>query len=143
MEDNKYFIEHAILVSTKGKCLTRKVGCIIVKEGRIISMGYNGTPKGYTNCIDGGCPRCKNSKKSGSKLYECLCVHAEINAIVFAARNGVNISGCDIYTTSSPCLECAKAIINGNIKRVIYQEVYSKDALNLLKKCNIKLIMIK
>lgn len=143
MDEDIYFMEHANLVSTRSKCMSRIVGAILVKEGRIITMGYNGTPSGIANCNDGGCIRCKSSKLTGTKLDKCRCVHAEINAIIFAARNGINISNSTMYTTSSPCLECAKAIINGGINRVVYMEAYNQDALDFLKECGIQLTCVQ
>lgn len=135
---DKYFMEHAKLVSTRSKCVSRHVGAILVKDTRIISLGYNGTPKGYKDCINGGCPRCQNSK-TGIDLDKCYCVHSEINCILFAARNGINIRDSVLYTTSSPCLECAKAIVNGGIKRVIYHDLYNADALRFLIDCRVKI----
>ena len=141
-EDNfNYFMKICELVASQSKCLSRKVGCIIVKNNNILSTGYNGTPKGYKNCDEGGCWRCKSSS-SGQNLDVCYCAHAEINSIINAARFGVNVNGSDLYTTSSPCLECAKAIINANIARVIYRKIYNHNAIKLLIDCDVKLVKI-
>ena len=77
------------------------------------------------NCFDGGCPRCAGKTPSGKGLDECLCVHAEQNAICQAARYGVNVNGGTIYITLSPCLTCAKLIINAGISEVVYGGDYT------------------
>ena len=77
------------------------------------------------NCFDGGCPRCAGKTPSGKGLDECLCVHAEQNAICQAARYGLNVAGGTIYVTLSPCLTCAKLIVNAGISRVVYGGDYT------------------
>lgn len=119
-----YFIKIATDVSERSNCCRRHVGAVIVRDNHIISTGYNGTPIGYVNCFDGGCPRCSGNHKTGEKLDECLCVHAEQNAICQAARYGLSVDGGTIYVTCSPCLTCAKLIVNSGIKRVVYGEEY-------------------
>ena len=105
---NEYFLKHVDLVATRSKCMARKVGCIIVKDKRIISLGYNGTPSGYKNCNEGGCKRCASNVKSGTHLDECLCTHSEANAISYSARNGINTNNAIMYLSASPFLKCAK-----------------------------------
>jgi len=90
---DEYFMMMAEVAAIRGNCLRRRVGAVIVHNHQILSTGYNGTPKGITNCSDGGCPRCAGHAASGSALDECLCVHAEENAIVQAAAHGVAIRG--------------------------------------------------
>ena len=121
---DKYFMDIAGMVSLRGNCIKRKVAAVIVKDKRIISTGYNGTPRGITNCSEGGCPRCNRFGSSGQDLGECLCSHAEENAIVQAAYHGVSIKGSTIYTTFSPCLICTKMIINSGISEVVYKKAY-------------------
>ena len=123
-----YFMNIAIAVSTRSSCTRRKVGAIIVKDKRIITTGYNGTPRGLKNCDNGGCPRCNSDAPSGTKLDECLCSHAEENAIVQAAYHGVSIKGGVLYVTFTPCLHCAKMICNSGIREVVYNEHYTVDA---------------
>ena len=120
-----YFMQIAGVVSTRSNCSRRQVAAVIVKDNHILSTGYNGTPHGTKNCFAGGCPRCAGKTPSGSHLEECLCVHAEQNAICAAARHGVNISGARIYVTISPCLTCAKLIVNAGISEVVYGGDYS------------------
>ncbi|KPK71885.1 MAG: cytidine deaminase [Acidithiobacillales bacterium SM23_46] len=117
----------ARVAASRSNCLSRHVGAVIVKDRQIVSTGYNGTPKGIKNCNEGGCPRCWSMAESGTRLDECLCVHAEENAIVQAACNGISIQGATLYTTFCPCSYCAKSIINASIKRVVYREAYALD----------------
>jgi len=124
---DEYFMNVAIVASSRANCLSRHVGAVIVKDRQIVSTGYNGTPKGIKNCNEGGCPRCWAMAESGTRLDECICVHAEENAIVQAAYNGISIAGATLYTTYCPCSYCAKSIINAGIKRVVYREAYAMD----------------
>ena len=98
---------------------------VIVKDRRIISTGYNGTPRGVRNCNEGGCPRCASSAPSGTGLGECICSHAEENSITQAAYHGISTKGATIYVTLSPCLMCSKMIVNAGIREVVYDEEYS------------------
>ena len=114
---------------------------MIVKDFRIISTGYNGTPRGIKNCCDGGCPRCSSDAPSGTALEECLCCHGEENAIVQAAYHGISVKDAILYTTFSPCLLCAKMIINAGIREVVYKERYSIDETSkrILREAGVKL----
>ncbi len=122
-----YFMDIAKVVSLRGNCIKRKVAAVVVKDRRIISTGYNGTPRGVTNCNEGGCPRCNRFGASGVDLGECLCSHAEENAIVQAAYHGVSIKGATLYTTYSPCLICTKMILNSGIAEVVFSKAYALD----------------
>jgi dCMP deaminase len=137
---DEYFMNIAKMVALRGNCIKRKVAAIIVKDKRIISTGYNGTPRGITNCNEGGCPRCNKFGASGEELGECLCSHAEENSITQAAYHGVSIKGATLYTTYSPCLFCTKLIINSGIAEVIYNRAYSiaEVPLRLLDEAGIK-----
>lgn len=121
---DEYFMDIAHVVSTRGNCIRRKVAAVIVSDRRIISTGYNGTPRGIKNCFEGGCPRCASNAPSGEGLGECICAHAEENAIVQAAYHGIAVRGSVLYCTLSPCLMCTKMIINAGIKEVVYETQY-------------------
>ena len=139
----QYFLRIAQDVSARSNCCRRKVGAVIVKNNHIIATGYNGTPSGTTNCFDGGCSRCNHTHTTGEKLDECLCVHAEQNAICQAAKYGDAIDGGHIYITCSPCLTCLKLIINAGIKRVVFSEWYKRfneQELNLIKESGLVVI---
>lgn len=122
---DEYFMEIAHVVAKRSNCSRRRVAAVIVKDNHLLSTGYNGTPRGVKNCFDGGCPRCSSHAPSGTGLDECLCVHAEQNAICQAARYGIDVSGATIYVTLSPCLTCAKLIINAGISTVVYDGDYT------------------
>ena len=122
---DEYFMEIAHVVAKRSNCSRRHVGAVIMKNNHILSAGYNGTPRGVKNCFEGGCPRCAGKTPSGHGLDECLCVHAEQNAICQAALFGHALEGATIYVTLSPCLTCAKLIINSGIKEVIYDGDYT------------------
>ena len=121
---DEYFIRIAQVASTRSNCIKRKVGAVIVRDKRLISTGYNGTPRGTRNCNEGGCPRCNSLAGSGTRLEECLCSHAEENAITQAAYHGTSVKGGTIYTTFAPCLICTKMIINSGIQEVVYNVDY-------------------
>ncbi len=121
---DEYFMDIAHVVSTRGNCIRRKVAAVVVSDRRIISTGYNGTPRGIANCFEGGCPRCASDAPSGESLGECICAHAEENAIVQAAYHGIAVKDSTLYCTLSPCLMCTKMIINAGIKEVVYETEY-------------------
>lgn len=122
---DEYFMELAAVVATRSNCSRRHVGAVVVRNRHILATGYNGTPYGVKNCFEGGCPRCSGDTKSGSHLEECLCVHAEQNAICQAAQHGHAIEGGTVYVTISPCLTCAKLLVNAGIREVVYSGEYA------------------
>jgi dCMP deaminase len=119
-----YFMDIAHVAARRGNCRRRKVAALIVRDQRIISTGYNGTPRGVPNCVDGGCRRCASDVPSGTGLGECVCSHAEENAIVQAAYHGIAVRDSVLYSTLSPCLLCAKMIINAGIREVVFADEY-------------------
>lgn len=135
-----YFIDIAHVVARRSNCRRRQVAAVIVLEKRIISTGYNGTPRGIRNCFDGGCPRCAGDAASGHNLGDCICAHAEENSIVQAAYHGISVRGGTLYCTISPCLMCAKMIINAGLREVVYEHEYhfSKQARALLRAGGVK-----
>ncbi len=134
-----YFMNIAHEVAQRSNCIKRRVGAVIARDRRIISTGYNGTPRGATNCNAGGCPRCNALAKSGTNLSECLCSHAEENSITQAAYHGISVAGVIIYVTLSPCLICTKMIINAGIQEVVYNADYplGETSLQLLADCGV------
>ena len=135
-----YFMDIAHVVGTRGNCSRRRVAAVVVKDRRIISTGYNGTPRGVKNCMDGGCARCASNAPSGSGLGECICSHAEENAITQAAYHGIRLKGSIIYVTICPCLTCAKMIINAGIVEVVYggDYVFTEQTRALLSEAGVK-----
>lgn len=138
---DNYFMEIAEVVAKRSNCCRRHVAAVIVKDNRVISTGYNGTPRGIANCFDGGCERCNSTEvKSGEGLTDCICAHAEENAIVQAAYHGIAVKESTIYTTFSPCPYCTRMIINSGIKEVVYKDLYTIDekSIALLRQAGIK-----
>ena len=132
---DEYFMKMAQVASLRSNCAKRKVAAVIVRDKRVITTGYNGTPRGTKNCFEGGCPRCNGLAESGTKLEECLCSHGEENAITQAAFHGVSVKGATIYTTFAPCLMCTKMIINVGLHEVVYNMEYplNETSFRLLK----------
>jgi len=118
----------ARLVARRSTCLRRQVGAVVVKEKNILATGYNGTPSGITHCSETGCLRQRLAVPSGERHELCRGLHAEQNAIIQAAKHGVNIAEGTLYSTHSPCIICSKMIINAGIRRIVYLEGYP-DAL--------------
>jgi dCMP deaminase len=129
-------------LARKSHCVKMKVGAVLTKDTRIISLGYNGPPAGTHNCDrewpEEGCPR---DSKGGCSL----AIHAEQNAILYAAKNNVLVEGATLYVTLSPCLACAKVVFTTGIKKVIYLNSYaqykglfSDEGIEFLKKFNIE-----
>ena len=124
---DEYFLQVAKVVASRSNCVKRHVGALIQRDRRIVSTGYNGTPRGTRNCNEGGCPRCNSFAESGTRLDECLCSHGEENAITQAAYHGVSVRDATIYTTFFPCLFCTKLIINAGLAEVVYNASYALD----------------
>ncbi len=115
-------------VAEWSSCIRRRVGAIIVREKRVMTTGYNGAPAGIRSCVERGeCLREKKKIPSGTHAELCYAAHAEQNAIIQAARYGININGATLYCTHQPCVICAKMIINAGIARVVYKEGYPDD----------------
>ena len=130
-ESDKYYIEVAKLCANNSYAIKLKVGAIIVKDNQIISDGFNGTPCGFDN-------KCEVKNIDGSLHTLPYVLHAESNAILKCAKYGRSTNGSTLYITHSPCIECAKLIIQAGIIRVVYLEDYRKaEGLELLKKVGI------
>jgi len=127
---NEYFMDITRLVARRSTCMRRQVGAVLVKEKNILATGYNGTPTGITHCDVTGCLREQLKVPSGERHELCRGLHAEQNAIIQAARHGVNIEDSVLYCTNSPCIICTKMLINAGIREVIYLEGYA-DQLSM------------
>ena len=141
------FMEIASMFANHSSCVKRKVGAVLVKDLRILSTGYNGTPSGICNCDevfknttdlkDGTLPN--GIKITHHEFAEQFEIHAEQNCLSFAAKNGVSTKDCTLYITTAPCVNCAKIIIASGITEVVYNEIYKNDyGLKLLKAAKIK-----
>jgi dCMP deaminase len=119
---DEYMMGIALAVRARANCTGNRVGAIVVKDRRIVSTGYNGTPYDMPNCDEGGCERCGNRDRyvSGTAYDLCICVHAEQNALLAAARFGIACEGGVIYTTQRPCFGCTKELLQSKIVGVRY-----------------------
>ncbi len=135
---DEYFANLAQQVSSRTTCVRRAVGAVIVKDNRILATGYNGVPEGMEHCGKVGCLREKLGVPSGERQEICRGLHAEQNAIIQAARYGIDISGAKIYITTQPCITCAKMLINAGIKEIIYANPYPDElSLGMLEEAGI------
>lgn len=130
---DKRYMRMALIWAENSYCKRRKVGALLVKNKMIISDGYNGTPSGFENICE--------DENNVTKPY---VLHAEANAITKVARSHNSSEGATLYVTSSPCIECAKLIIQAGIKRVVYADSYRlSDGIELLKRANIEIVSVE
>ncbi|KAK3669622.1 Deoxycytidine monophosphate (dCMP) deaminase [Recurvomyces mirabilis] len=137
---DQYFMTLASLAARRSNCMRRQVGCVLVREKRVMATGYNGTPRNVTNCNEGGCPRCNGGGGGGSSLSTCLCIHAEENALLEAGRERVG-GGAVLYCNTCPCLTCSIKIVQVGITEVVFNKSYYMDseAAKIFKEAGVKL----
>jgi dCMP deaminase len=136
---DEYFMQIAQLVSKRSTCLRRKVGAVLVKDKRILATGYNGAPSGITHCYIEGCLRESLQIPSGERHELCRGLHAEQNVLLQAALHGVSTKDSSLYITVTPCIICAKMIINAGVKEIIIEGHYpDKQAQNFLRQARIR-----
>lgn len=123
---DQYFMRLADLAAHRCNCMKRRVGCVVVRDKRVVSTGYNGTPRGMTNCNEGGCPRCNSASSAGTGLSTCLCLHAEENALLEAGRDRIGERSI-LYCNTCPCLTCSVKITQVGISEVVYNQGYLVD----------------
>ena len=132
---DQYFMTITRQVAERSTCTRAKVGAVIVRDKNILATGYNGAPAGLPHCLDAGCLVYKSTTPSGEVEENCFrTIHAEINAIAQAAKNGVPISGASIYVTHTPCIHCFKVLINTGITRICYEREYKLHTLNEIRR---------
>jgi dCMP deaminase len=129
---DKRYMRMAMIWAENSYCQRRKVGAILVKDKMIISDGYNGTPSGFENVCE-----------DENKVTKPYVLHAEANAITKVARSNNSSAGATLYVTASPCIECAKLIIQAGISRVVYADSYRlSDGIELLERANIEIVSV-
>ena len=121
MISDQSFINIAHEIAKASKCVSKQVGAVIVKDGRILSTGYNGTPAGFENCNEHWNCEYTKDHHEWSKTYE---IHAEMNAIIWAARKGISIEGATIFVTLEPCSDCSKNLIASGIVKIVFDKAY-------------------
>ncbi len=148
LEENKrpdfdeYFMRIAVEVASRATCVRRHVGAVLVRDNRILSTGYNGSPVGMQHCTEVGCLIVNREDEDGSTKEHCIrTVHAEENSILYAAKHGVSTEGATLYVTAGVCVACAKNLINAGIKRIVYAGDYpGEHARKFLDGANVQLI---
>jgi len=142
---DQYFMKIAMLVSERSTCLRHHVGAVIVKNKRILTTGYNGAASGVKDCLKLGCLRDQQNIPSGQQHEICRAIHAEQNAIIQAGKLGVNIDNSVIYCTHSPCIICAKMIVNAGIKKFYTYNQYpdTGGVIDLFNQAGVEIIKLK
>ena len=127
---DQYFLTITRQVAERSTCLRAKVGAVIVRDKNILATGYNGSPAGMPHCLDVGCLVYKSTTPTGEVEDNCFrTIHAEINAIAQAAKNGHAIDDADVYITHTPCIHCLKVLVNTGITRILYERPYKLHTL--------------
>jgi dCMP deaminase len=130
---DQYFMTITRQVAERSTCLRAKVGAVIVRDKNILATGYNGAPAGLPHCTDVGCLIYRSTTPSGEIEENCFrCIHAEMNAIAQAAKNGASIRDAAVYVTHTPCIQCFKVLINTGIKRIFFEKPYKLHTLDEL-----------
>jgi dCMP deaminase len=119
-EHDEYFMRIAMVARSRANCAGKRVGAVLVRDERVISTGYNGTPEGMMNCDEGGCQRCAKGRRANEGYDVCICVHAEQNAMLSAARFGTILGGASLYTTLQPCFGCIKEVLQAKVEAAYY-----------------------
>jgi len=141
---DEYFMSVAHLISQRATCKRAHIGAVIVRDNNILATGYNGAPCGLPHCDDDNCLIYTSTHPDGTVEKNCMnTIHAEINAIIQAAKHGISIKDADIYITASPCINCLKALINVGIKQIYYDKPYKIENISdMLHKTGVKLIQV-
>jgi len=128
---HQYFLTITRQVAERSTCTRAKVGAVIVRDKSILATGYNGAPSGMPHCLEVGCLIYRTQTPTGETEENCWrTIHAEINAIAQAARNGAGIRDASVYITHSPCIHCLKTLVNTGIKNVYYEKPYKLATLD-------------
>ena len=125
---DEYFLKIATVVAERSTCLRHHVGAVAVRDKHILSTGYNGAAAGVKDCLELGCLRDEQNIESGTRHEICRGIHAEQNAIIQASLHGVTLEGATIYCTHSPCILCAKMLVNARIKRFVTFGNYAENS---------------
>lgn len=139
-DSDEYFLKIASVVAERSTCRRHHVGAVAVGNKHILATGYNGAPSGLKDCLELGCLRDELHIPSGERQEICRGIHAEQNVIIQASLHGVSLEGSTIYATHTPCVLCAKMLVNAKIKRYINFGRYNDDAfINLFQEAGIEL----
>jgi dCMP deaminase len=141
---DEYFLGIADLVSKRSTCLRRRVGAVLVRDKRILATGYNGVPSKIKHCGDTGCIREKMKVPSGERHELCRGLHGEQNAFLQAALHGTSVKDATLYSTTQPCVICAKMLINAGIAEIVIKGDYpDKMSKDLLKEAKVRVRVLR
>jgi len=136
---DEYFLKVASVVAERSTCRRHHIGAVAVKNKHILATGYNGAPSGLKDCLELGCLRDELNIPSGERHEICRGIHAEQNVIVQASLHGVSLEGSTVYCTHTPCVLCAKMLVNAKIKRFVSFGKYDDDAfVDMFKEAGIE-----
>ena len=139
-DSDEYFLKIASVVAERSTCRRHHVGAVAVRDKHILATGYNGAPAGFKDCLELGCLRDELHIPSGTRQEICRGIHAEQNVIIQASLHGVSLEGSTIYATHTPCVLCAKMLVNARIKRYVSFGRYDDNAfIDLFKEAGIEL----
>jgi dCMP deaminase len=125
---DEYFLKIASVVAERSTCRRHHMGAVAVKDKHILTTGYNGAPSGGKDCLELGCLRDEMNIESGTRQETCRAIHAEQNVIIQAGLHGVSLEGSTVYCTHTPCILCAKMLVNAKIARFVSFASYSDDS---------------
>ena len=139
-DSDEYFLKIASVVAERATCRRHHVGAVAVRDKHILATGYNGAPAGFKDCLELGCLRDELHIPSGTRQEICRGIHAEQNVIIQASLHGVSLEGSTIYATHTPCVLCAKMLVNARIKRYVSFGRYDDNAfIDLFQEAGIEL----
>ena len=139
-DSDEYFLKIASVVAERSTCRRHHVGAVAVRDKHILATGYNGAASGLKDCLELGCLRDELGIPSGERHEICRAIHAEQNAIIQASLHGVSLEGSTIYATHTPCILCAKMLVNAKIKRYVSFGKYNDDTfVTLFQETNIEI----
>lgn len=136
---DEYFLKIASVVAERSNCRRHHVGAVAVRDKHILATGYNGAAAGLKDCLELGCLRDEHNIESGTRHEICRAIHAEQNVIIQAGLHGISLEGSTIYCTHTPCILCAKMLVNARIKRFVSFGKYKDDGfISLFSEAGIK-----
>lgn len=140
---DEYFLKIASVVAERSTCLRHHVGAVAVRDKHILATGYNGAPAGLKDCLELGCLRDEHQIPSGTRHEICRSIHAEQNVIIQASLHGVSLEGATIYCTHTPCILCAKMLVNARIRRFVSFGRYADNSfIELFKEAGIEVLIL-
>ena len=141
-DKDEYFLKVAMVVAEQSTCRRHHMGAVAVRDKHILATGYNGAPAGAKDCLELGCLRDERNIPSGTRQETCRAIHAEQNVIIQAGLHGISLEGSTVYCTHTPCVLCAKMLVNARIKRFVSFARYNDDTfIELFREAGIEVDM--